>query len=58
MLRTRLWKGTGAFAGKAVGKTWSGDLAEQIGVPFDELFNEKITEEPYAYVTKKKDFKM
>ncbi len=40
-----------AFAGKAVSKTWSGDLAERIGVPFDELFDEKITEEPYAYET-------
>ena len=38
-----------AFAGKAVSKTWSGDLSERIGVPFDELFDEKITEEPYAY---------
>lgn len=40
-----------AFAGKAVSKTWSGDLAERLGIPFDELFNEKITEEPYAYET-------
>lgn len=40
-----------ALAGKAVSKTWSGNLAERIGIPFDELFDEKITEESYAYET-------
>lgn len=40
-----------ALAGKAVSKTWSGNLAEPIGIPFDELFDEKITEESYAYET-------
>ena len=40
-----------ALAGKAVSKTWSGNLVERIGIPFDELFDEKITEEPYAYET-------
>ncbi len=40
-----------AFAGKAVSKTWSGDLAERIGIPFDKLFDEHIVEEPYAYET-------
>ena len=40
-----------AFAGKAVSKNWSNDFAERTGIPFHELFGEKITEEPYAYET-------
>ena len=40
-----------AFAGKAVSKNWSSDFAERTGIPFHELFDEKITEEPYAYET-------
>ena len=40
-----------AFAGKAVSKNWSNDFAERTGIPFHELFDEKITEEPYAYET-------
>lgn len=40
-----------AFAGKAVSKNWSSDFAERTDIPFQELFDEKITEEPYAYET-------
>ena len=40
-----------AFAGKSVSKNWNSDLAERTGIPFQELFDEKITEEPYAYET-------
>ena len=40
-----------AFAGKSVSKNWSSDFAERTGIPFQELFDEKITEEPYAYET-------
>lgn len=38
-----------AFSGKAVSKTWSSDLCDRLGIPFDELFQEKITETNYAY---------
>lgn len=40
-----------AFAGKAVSKNWSSDFSERTGIPFHELFDEKITEKPYAYET-------
>lgn len=40
-----------AFAGKPVSKGWSIGLAEKTGIPFEELFDEKIIVEPYAYET-------
>lgn len=38
-----------ALAGKGVSKTWSRDFAERVGIPFDKLFDEKVSEEPYSY---------
>ena len=40
-----------AFAGKGVSKTWSTDFCEKLDIPFDELFDEKVTEVDYAYET-------
>lgn len=40
-----------ALAGKPVSKTWSSNLCERLGISFDELFQEKITETEYAYET-------
>lgn len=40
-----------AFAGKGVSKAWSTDLCEKLGIPFDALFDETVTEVDYAYET-------
>ena len=38
-----------ALVGKSVSKTWSRDFAERVGIPFEKLFDEKTSEEPYSY---------
>lgn len=40
-----------AFSGKSISKGWSMDFAERVGISFEKLFLETVTEEPYAYET-------
>ena len=40
-----------AFAGKPVSQVWSEDLCERLNIPFESLFDRKITETSYAYET-------
>lgn len=40
-----------ALNGKPVSKSWSTSLAERTNIPFNELFDERLLEEEYAYET-------
>lgn len=40
-----------AMNGKPVSKAWSMNFAERVDIPFEELFDEKVIEEKYAYET-------